>query len=422
MLTSFVAVFVAALDLAAEFAEPEDWKRPVDAFVSDRRADGFRFASDRHDIANSLRRGAVTWNGLEVWEAKLYAENNVATRYELSMYNRGDDRDGRPLDAAALKSLLARIAAAAEPNGVIGRQVEMRKLPSGGYRYERRFAKGADDVVLTWGVDSVKTKDQTADYVRVTVRPKGAAKAKSAGVGVAKAKARSNVSRNESGDVWIDSVPMVDQGQKGYCACAVAERVLRYYGKTVDEHEIAQMAGTTAAGGTSFAEMVETVRKVGSKNRLGFQSVVTMSGSVKDIEKEVAQYNKHAKALKAPAIDMRAFTRGHVIMVGEINDQMRSDVILRMRTKDSRFKKFLSGVKMQIDKGIPVFWGVTLGKFPEPEIPQASGGHMRLIIGYNAKAHTIIYTDTWGAGHERKSMPEDQAFAITHAAFALKPL
>ena len=34
----------------------------------------------------------------------------------------------------------------------------------------------------------------------------------------------------------------------------------------------------------------------------------------------------------------------------------------------------------------------------------------------------ILYTDSWGAGHELKRMPEDWAFAITHEAFFLKPL
>ena len=49
------------------------------------------------------------------------------------------------------------------------------------------------------------------------------------------------------GDVFVDNVPMVDQGQKGYCAAASAERVLRYYGVEIDEHQVAEAAGTTAA-------------------------------------------------------------------------------------------------------------------------------------------------------------------------------
>ena len=41
--------------------------------------------------------------------------------------------------------------------------------------------------------------------------------------------------------------------------------------------------------------------------------------------------------------------------------------------------------------------------------------------GLNDKKKEILYTDTWGEGHELKRMPEDWAFAITHDAFFLKP-
>ncbi len=232
---------------------------------------------------------------------------------------------------------------------------------------------------------------------------------------------KANVVRNDEGDVWIDNVPMVDQGMKGYCACATSERVLRYYGKDVDEHQIAQMAGSTAEGGTSTARMLEAVRTIGVKNHLGFQSIVAMDGSVKDIYKEVEQYNKVAKSMREPSIDVASCMRGNTIMVNLIQDRMKPEVQLKMRTRDSRYRRFLNGVKAQVDAGIPVFWGVTLGMFPEPEIPQASGGHMRLIIGYNQKARKVVYTDSWGAGHERKTMDEDKAFAITHDAFYLKP-
>ena len=57
-------------------------------------------------------------------------------------------------------------------------------------------------------------------------------------------------------------------------------------------------------------------------------------------------------------------------------------VVYKMRQKDARFKKFSAGVRQQVNAGIPVFWGVTLGMFPERGVnPQSSGGHMRLIIG-----------------------------------------
>ena len=46
---------------------------------------------------------------------------------------------------------------------------------------------------------------------------------------------------------------------------------------------------------------------------------------------------------------------------------------------------------------------------------------MRLIIGYNDKKKEIIYTDSWGAGHEKKRMPSDWAFVATHCLIALIP-
>jgi hypothetical protein len=46
---------------------------------------------------------------------------------------------------------------------------------------------------------------------------------------------------------------------------------------------------------------------------------------------------------------------------------------------------------------------------------------MRLIIGYNDKTREIVYTDTWGAGHEYKRMSVENAWTITDAALYLKP-
>jgi len=49
------------------------------------------------------------------------------------------------------------------------------------------------------------------------------------------------------------------------------------------------------------------------------------------------------------------------------------------------------------------------------------GGHMRLIVGYDTAKQLIFYTDSWGPGHELKSMPIDQAWAVTLGMFILEP-
>ena len=46
---------------------------------------------------------------------------------------------------------------------------------------------------------------------------------------------------------------------------------------------------------------------------------------------------------------------------------------------------------------------------------------MRMIIGYNAKTHEILYSDTWGEAHALKRMKEENAWAMTKGLVVLKP-
>jgi hypothetical protein len=424
ILAALMALF-AACDLGEHFAKPENWKTTAVDFTVDRAADGFKFASQKRDAAVCMKKGACTWYGLDVWEARVYFAPTGVEKVELSLYNRGDDSAGVGLDAARFQELLASLRAKL---GAQARQGRLRKteLQNGGYQYKLAWSRINPAVELTWGTTGGNTRTRRVDFVRLTAQPAAAARpkgaVKSVSGNVARVKVKSNVTKNAEGDVWIKNIPMVDQGQKGYCSAAVAERVLRYYGHDIDEHEIAQMAGTEAKKGTSVREMINTVRTIGSKCRLGFCEVVAMGGTLAGLEDEIERYNKAAKALKEPAISLVAFTEGNLINVSDLRRAMKPKVLKRMREKDSRLKKFKTAVVKQIDQGIPLIWGVTLGYFPEPEIPQAFGGHMRLIIGYNLKTQEILYSDTWGVGHELKRMPTDWAFTITHDAFFLKPL
>ena len=71
---------------------------------------------------------------------------------------------------------------------------------------------------------------------------------------------------------------------------------------------------------------------------------------------------------------------------------------------------------------VPLLWSVQLGIVEEnPRLPQASGGHMRLIIGFNPKTSEVLYTDTWGRGHELKRMALDNAWTITTGLYAVVP-
>ena len=103
-------------------------------------------------------------------------------------------------------------------------------------------------------------------------------------------------------------------------------------------------------------------------------------------------------------------------------DVADAELLLQVRAgKKSQVKKWLGAVKKHIDAGSPVLWSVTLGIYKEQiPVPQARGGHMRLIIGYNMKEQTIIYSDSWGAGHEKKTMPAAEAAAMTTSRHVIK--
>ena len=412
-------ILLAALDLGALFSNKDAWTGKAEFFAVEHAKEGFSFASEDRNIVNCLKHDTCTWHGLKVWETKVYfdkgGEDEKVLRVELSLYNRGDAKD-ETMDVAALKEAIAKVAEEIDPADKS--KPEKTSQPNGTVRYRRAFAKADPAAELVWGLSAADSqKNRSVDYLRLTLTPKGAVKAKVGALAkratgkAGKAKIKDNVTKSPNGDVYIDNVPMVDQGQKGYCAAAVSERVLRYYGNAVDEHEIAQLAGTTAEGGTSVDAMREVVR-----------TVVSMAAGIGDLEDEIEKYNKAAKVEKKPALSMAQFTRGNMIYVNEIREAMDPKVVYRMRQKDARLKKFSAGVRQQVNAGIPVFWGVTLGIFPEKGVnPQSRGGHMRLIIGYNDKKKEILFTDTWGEGHELKRMPEDWAFAITHDAFFLKP-
>lgn len=425
----FAALLFAVLDLGELFAEREAWQVSSDMFAVEHRQEGFRFASEARDIVNSLDPNRCAWKGHKVYETKIYFEKNEGeervARIELSLFNRGDAK-GDQMSLEKLQGKLNEISQQLAPRQKRFKD-EKTSLRNNAIQYRRIFEKAGAELV--WAVSPKDAAGKrNAEFLRLTVySPENSAKARvkaKSAKGGAKSAIAANVTKSPNGDVFIDNVPMVDQGEKGYCAAAVSERVLRYYGFQIDEHEIALQAGTSADGGTSVAMMKDVVERVGGKNGLGYSEIVSLYPSdITEIEEELKAYNKAAKAEKKPELTLAQFTRGNMINLGEMRAAMNPKVIYRMRQRDSRSKKFSRLVRQQIALGIPVFWGVTLGLYPERGVnPQTTGGHMRLIIGYNDKKKEILYTDTWGEGHELKRMPEDWAFAITHDAFYLKPL
>ena len=233
----------AALDLGAMFAEKDAWTEKAEFFAVEHAKEGFVFASERRDVVNCLKHDTCTWHGMKVWETRVFfdksGEEERIARIEMSLYNRGD-AGLAVMDVPALKAAIADVAKVLEP-GAKRANPEKTTLRNGSVRYRRAFAKADPAAELVWGLSAPGAKGaREVEYLRLTLTPRAAAAArpqasrKSAAQAGGKAKIRDNVTKSPNGDVFIDNVPMVDQGQKGYCSAAVAERVLRYYGHTVD--------------------------------------------------------------------------------------------------------------------------------------------------------------------------------------------
>ena len=103
---------------------------------------------------------------------------------------------------------------------------------------------------------------------------------------------------------------------------------------------------------------------------------------------------------------------------------MDAATLRKSRAKEATaLTQFKKDVKSNTSDGIPLIWSCIVGKFPEvPAIPPGVvGGHMRLIIGYNEKTDELLYSDTWGPGHELKRIPFEDAWAVTTSLHVLKP-
>ncbi|MDB6153898.1 MAG: hypothetical protein JWL90_2351 [Chthoniobacteraceae bacterium] len=219
-----------------------------------------------------------------------------------------------------------------------------------------------------------------------------------------------------TGDVWLFDVPMVDQGQKGYCVVASTERVMRYFGNPVDANELAQIANSDAAAGTSLDSMNSALKKISSRFKVRVRTLEQQD--TKGVLGMIKDYNRAAKRLhetEIPDLGMR-------MDLGSIFHSMNYDVLKEARTKNpGDLTRFQRSVQTHIDLGIPLLWSVQLGMAPEAGIPQSAGGHMRLIIGYNTTKKEILYSDSWGAGHELKRMPAADAWTITTGLTSVEP-
>ena len=298
----------AAHSIDAIFLRTNPWEATPQELEPDLKNLGFEWISANRDLGRSASRG-LNFQKHTLNEAIFSFRDGKLAGARLVYFNRGDSG---ALREEQFEELLGSITG--ELSALAGRQpTERGRDPGSAVKADGRiWDTGQTRYLLEWSVTNgshVKGIPFRAEFIRLAISPGVTAPA---AIGAASVTSRDLVKRFvgrdhvkgfAGGDVKLGNVPMVDQGQKGYCVVASVERVLRYYGASVDQHELAQIANSDSAAGTSMDAMLASLKALTA--RLGVKVRSLYEWNVRDYFKMLEDYNRAAKRGKrAPEIKL----------------------------------------------------------------------------------------------------------------------
>jgi hypothetical protein len=334
--------------------------------------------------------------GAHPFSVAMYAENDRVTAFSLVFANKGDlfsskgggemhfDRDTPPAKAAAIvktamdKDVAAITAALTKTLG------EPKKERIGDTQSVRENMLRWD-----WRGHSILLADVEGKYVGIQIMPASFADAggKVADIvdKVLKPRLLANVEKRENGDVVIGDIPMVDQGPKGYCAPATAERAMRFLGIPADMYIIANKGNSGFGGGTSMQAIFEGMAgQIRSKNR----SADAWQGEMK-----LKELQKHID--KGIPVLWTLFSTDDFNKTANERTKARKDV-----TNWAEWKTKVTG------EAASNF----LRKDKET-------GHVVLIIGYNKDTNEIAFSDSWGERYKERWITLPEAEMVSQGYF-----
>ena len=234
--------------------------------------------------------------------------------------------------------------------------------------------------------------------------------------------------RRKGGDIYIEGIPMLNQGQKEYCVPATVTRVLQYYGIDTDMHELALLLETDCGGGTKVGGRFSTLSRVAEQagmRRIDYKNLEHCDDAY------IARYNQAARVNHKRELHIEEFTveeekDGKIVNLLHydwLEDAMEADVKRLSRDYDNEgFAAFQEGIVSNVQKGHPLLWSVER-LFPwERRSDNSQGdGHMRLIVGVNPTRGEILYSDSWGVGNEFKRASFADAWRETNFLSCVSP-
>ncbi len=389
-----------ALDLAESIKSGAFWKQDTKESLQDVHCSQ---PDNEH-----LRTSGISFGELSTGEVIITVAEGKPTALQAMLYNKGDDGT---IDSSDFNNTVNDAKAALDTLlGVRGKLRRTSKNESA-VKLKSWEWKWDGGVLRLETSSSGKKSSFEGEFIRLNMA--ATTKALNAGGArdtVRKSELRGSITTEEDGTVWLKGVPMVDQGMKGYCMPATLARIFAFYGMDkVDQHALAAVCDSNAGGGTTAYAMEQAMQDVCKKFRTKFIVLEDFISTHKSI---IEPYNKLAKREDKPTMTL----------MSDIFGTADAELLRKARAgKNSQVNKWLKDIKKSIDGGSPVIWLVMVGIYQEEiPLPQDRGGHARLIIGYNLKNKTIIYTDSWGAEHARKTMPAADAIGMTMGRYIIK--
>ncbi|MCI5779367.1 MAG: hypothetical protein MR051_06085 [Lentisphaeria bacterium] len=342
-----------------------------------------------------------------VYDLDFVFQDGTLAAVHVALHTRGDV--GKPLPAREggekLDALERRIATFYVP-GSRGRKLQAAKL--GGTRIKTTLFTGKQlSAALICGtLDGGALEFITVDFLRPGISAEHLRRAMRSKTEAGDLPAR----RQEEEGGYFLTLPMVDQGPKGYCVPAAVNRVLLYYGGEVDLHALAGMLGADAQKGTDLEDAVRRLKKLDSRLGVRFMDLYRFQDFDSNrVRQFLKRYNHAARKLGEERLDL-SLPRGGLKFTAPVMAEIRRD--------PGRCDNFFRQVKTAIDRGVPLCWGVMV--FPK-QAGDKCEFHLRLITGYRDNPRRIVYSDTWGDGHDKSVMPVEEAWPRTIRLFLLNP-
>lgn len=314
--------------------------------------------------------------GAELKSAQLTVQEGKPSGVSFVFSNRGDGGGEGSLEASirrdreALTETLTELLGRGEPES-IGRGIRREA----GFRWD-------------WNGHSFVMVYRPGSYVALRIVPtdklEGGVTGRTRDSQIREAVA-GRVVRRTNGDVVLGGLPMVDQGEKGYCVPAVWEMALRSMGVEADMYLLGAEMASDGGGGTDLRRGVDVGRAVAEEGGRSM-TMLRLDGGTRDLS--------------------RWIDRGiPIIWVMRASEEFISSGL--QRTADRR--GMTDPGKWRQGRG---------GDERVREITEARWfGHVCLIVGYNHDTGEVAIADSWGPDHQERWHTQEEIKAVSTGEF-----